>query len=181
MYPFMRVTIGVVVTCFAIILVQNLNGFFVSPEDDPVFKDSSPAAAEGAAGEGGAANQAGAKVFTNTCASCHQPNGKGIPGVYPPLGGSAFVQADPAIPVRIVLHGFKGEIIRNGTNYNGVMTPFHSALSDQEIADVLTYVRSSFGNSASEIDAATVTEIRGQTVGHSGPFTEAELQNAAAM
>jgi mono/diheme cytochrome c family protein len=181
MYPFMRVAIGVVVTCFAVVLVQNLSGFFVSPQDGPEFKTAVAAADGGAAGEGGAANQAGAKVFSSNCASCHQPNGKGIPGVYPSLAGSAFAQGDPAIPVRIVLHGFKGQIVRNGTTFNGVMTPFQSALSDQEIADVLTFVRSSFGNSAEAIDVATVTEIRAQTAGHAGPFTEPELQQAAAM
>lgn len=181
MYPLMRVAIGVVATCIAVVLMQNTHGFFVKPQDGPDLTSALAAAsaAEGGAGGGGAANGPGAKVFSSNCASCHQPNGKGVPGVYPSLVGSAFVQGDPNISVRIVLNGFKGEIERNGTKFNGVMTPFKDALSDEEIAEVLTFVRASWGNSAEAIDAATVADIRAKIAGHAGQFIESELTSGA--
>ncbi len=174
MYPFMRVTIGVVVTCFAVILVQNLSGFWVSPQDGPEFKT---AVADGAAAGGEAASGPGANLFKANCASCHQPSGKGIPGTYPTLAGSAFAQGDPTVPIRIVLHGFQGKIERNGTTINGVMPQLGSVLSDEDIANILTYVRSSWGNSADAVDAATVADVRAKTAGHA-PYVEADLQQA---
>lgn len=176
MYPFMRVAIGVVATVFAVVLVQNLSGFFVVPEDDPEFKTA--VADAGADGATGAAAGPGEQLYKANCAACHQPSGKGIPGTYPPLSGSALVQADPTIPVRVVLHGLKGEIVRGGTTYNGVMTPFKGVLSDQEIADILTYVRSSWGNTAAAVDEATVADVRAATQGRAGQYVEAELEQA---
>lgn len=184
MYPLMRVAIGVVATCIAVVLVQNVQGFFVKPQDGPDLTSAVAAAnaAKGVAeGGGGAASGPGAKVFSSNCASCHQPNGKGVPGVYPSLVGSAFAQGESSISVRIVLHGFKGEIERNGTKFNGVMTPFKDALSDEEIADVLTFVRSSWGNSAEPVDAATVADIRAKVASHAGQFIESELLSGTAL
>ncbi len=175
MYPFMRVTIGVVVTCIAVILVQNLSGFWVSPQDGPDLKTA--VADGGAAGGGAAAGGPGADLFKANCASCHQPSGKGIPGTYPPLAGSAFAQGDPTVPARIVLRGFQGKIERAGKTINGVMPPLAGVLSDDDIANILTYVRSSWGNTADAVDAATVADVRAKTEGH-GPNTEAELQQA---
>lgn len=173
MYPFMRVTIGVVVTCIAVILVQNLSGFWTSPQDGPVLKTA--VAADGAAGGDAAAAGPGANLFKANCASCHQPSGKGIPGTYPALAGSAFAQGDPSVPIRIVLHGFQGKIERNGTAFNGVMPPLGGVLSDEDIANILTYVRSSWGNSADAVDAAMVADVRAKTQGHA-PYVEADLQ-----
>lgn len=184
MYPLMRVAVGVVATCIAVVLMQNAQGFFVKPQDGPDLTSAIAAAnaAKGAEGGGsGAASGPGAKVFSSNCASCHQPNGKGVPGVYPSLVASAFVQGEPSVPVRIILHGFKGEIERNGTKFNGVMTPFKDALSDEEIADVLTFIRASWGNTAEPIDAATVADIRAKFAGHSGQFIESELLSGAAL
>ncbi len=154
----------------------NVKGFFTSYEDDPVY--DSPIA-EAAAGDqaGGAAADAspGATTFTQICASCHQAKGQGVPGTYPPLAGSALAQdADATKPIRIVLHGFQGAIERNGKTYNGVMTAW-AQLSDQEIADVLTYVRSSWGNSAGAVTVDEVKTVRDQTAGRAGAYTEAEL------
>lgn len=122
-----------------------------------------------------AAGGPGAAVFNAKCAVCHQTNGKGIPGVYPPLSGSAIATGDPHRPIKIVLHGFHGPIERDGKKYNGVMQPWKDVLSNQEIADVLTFVRSSWGNSAPEVSPETVKEVREATKSKSGAFTEDEL------
>ena len=82
--------------------------------------------------------------------------------------------ADATKPIRIVLHGFQGAIERNGKTYNGVMAAW-SQLSDQEIADVLTHVRSSWGNSAGAVTVDEVKAVRDQTAGKVGAYTEAEL------
>ncbi len=157
----------------------NIRGFFVRYEDEPVFhgpaqEEQAPAEAAEVAAD--AANQKGAAVYARICASCHQANGQGIAGVYPPLAGSELVQGDPSIPIAIVLHGFQGRIERGGKVYNGVMAGWGSVLTDEDIAAVLTYVRSSWGNSAAEITPEQVREVRQRTQGRSRPYTEAELQ-----
>jgi mono/diheme cytochrome c family protein len=124
------------------------------------------------AAEGGGA---GASVFNAKCAACHQMNGQGIPNVFPPLAGSTLVTGDPVLSIRIVLHGFNGPIERDGKKFNGVMQPWKNDLTDQEIADVLTYVRSSWGNAAAAVTAEQVKEQRAATKGKSGAYTEEQL------
>ncbi|MFZ1731075.1 MAG: cytochrome c [Bacteroidota bacterium] len=127
-----------------------------------------------AAGTGGP----GAAVFNGKCAVCHQMSGKGIPNVYPSLSGSAIVTGDPVLPIRIVLHGFNGPIERNGGKYNGVMQPWQNDLTDQQIADVLTFVRSSWGNTAAAVTPEQVKEQRAATKGKVGAYTEQELKSS---
>lgn len=143
------------------------------PEWTPDPRDAVQDAGSGLATKGGP----GAVVFNQKCAVCHQMTGKGIPGVYPTLEGSAFATGDPKISVRIVLHGFQGPIVRNGQSINGVMQPWQNELDDQQVADVLTYIRSSWGNTAPAVDAATVKQIREETKNKAGAFTEAELKS----
>jgi len=154
----------------------NVKGFFTSYDDDPVYESPITEAAAGAEAGGSSADASpGAKTFKEVCSSCHQTKGQGVPGTYPPLAGSALAQnADATKPIRIVLHGFQGAIERNGKTYNGVMAAW-SQLSDQEIADVLTHVRSSWGNSAGAVTFDEVKTVRDQTAGKVGAYTEAEL------
>lgn len=152
----------------------NVGGLFTSMEDAPVFKD--PDAAKKVADGGAAAGGPGKAVYGRICAACHLGNGKGVPGNnIPALTGSALATGDPSIPIDIVLHGFKGPITRNGVAINGQMAAWKDQLSDAEIADVLTYVRSSFGNAASAVAAADVKAEREKTASRVAPFTEAEL------
>jgi mono/diheme cytochrome c family protein len=109
---------------------------------------------------------AGQQQYLATCAGCHQPNGMGLPGVAKPLAGSAWAQSVPARVIRIVLHGKEGQML---------MPPIGASLSDEQIANILTYVRRSWGNSADPIDPTQVREIRGATAGRTKPWTEAEL------
>ncbi|MBI2794081.1 MAG: cytochrome c [Ignavibacteria bacterium] len=152
----------------------NLDGFFTKYGDDPVWVDPNTHSAAAASADAGGP---GKDVYSHICAACHLGSGKGVPGNnIPPLAGSAFAQGDPSVPIRIVLHGFRGPIERVGTRINGQMASWKDQLSDQQIADVLTYVRSSFGNNAPAVKPDEVAAIREATASRFVPFTESELQ-----
>ena len=102
---------------------------------------------------------AGGKVYSVYCAACHQRNGKGDSQRFPPLGGSDWVTGDKKRLIEVVLKGLEGPIEVNGQSYNNVM-PQHSFLKDQEIAEVLTHIRSSFGNTADAVSTDEVAGIR---------------------
>lgn len=120
----------------------------------------------------------GARVYNN-CATCHQPDGQGVEGVYPPLAGASLALGRPEIPVHILLHGLEGRLTVRGRTYDGQM-PAWNQLRDEHIAAVLTYVRSSWGNSAPPVDPALVAAIRRQTAARTAPWREAELAALAA-
>ena len=104
----------------------------------------------------------GKKVFAVRCASCHQANGLGIAGQYPPLAGSKWVTSDPGLITNIILKGLKGEIIVKGETY-GTSAAVNMAavpISDREIANVTTYVRQAWGNEAPEILESEVSAFR---------------------
>jgi mono/diheme cytochrome c family protein len=116
------------------------------------------------------AGGSGAEVFAARCAACHQSGGTGIPGAFPPLAGSAWVTGPDVTAVRILLHGIQGPLTVNGAAYNGAMPAFASQLSDEEIAAVLSYVRSQWGNQASPVQAGQVTAERAATAARSEPW-----------
>jgi nitrite reductase (NO-forming)/hydroxylamine reductase len=105
----------------------------------------------------------GAKVFAAACMACHQSDGKGLPGAFPPLAGSDFLRADPQRAIRIVLHGLTGAVTVNGTEFNSVMPPM-AQLSDAELADVLTYVMNSWGNDLGRVSSTEIAAVRAQPV-----------------
>jgi mono/diheme cytochrome c family protein len=102
----------------------------------------------------------GAQVFGNYCSACHQLTGQGLPGVFPPLAGSATVASkDPSEHLRAVLHGLHGKAI-GGVTYTAVMPPFGPQLNDAEVAAVVNHERSSWGNDASLVRAEDVAAVR---------------------
>jgi mono/diheme cytochrome c family protein len=105
------------------------------------------------------ANANGAKVFQTNCSSCHQPDGKGVPGTFPPLAGNPLVISDPKFVIHIVKYGLTGKIAVQGHAFNGIMPPWGSQLSNGDIADVITYVRSSWGNKAPAVTEADVAAV----------------------
>ena len=110
---------------------------------------------------GGAASAAaGQKVFTTNCSSCHQANGKGQTGVFPPLDGNAVVTGPAPKVIAIVKNGLSGKISVNGTTYNGQMPAWKGTLSDSDIASVVTYIRSAWSNKASAVTTADVTAVK---------------------
>ncbi|HEY0863376.1 MAG TPA: cytochrome c [Lacunisphaera sp.] len=118
--------------------------------------------------------QMGKKVFDTTCIACHQANGMGVPGQYPPLAASEWVTGSEERIIRIVLHGLNGPITVEGKEYNNVMAPLGS-LKDDQIANVISYVRASWGNTAPEVSPETVAKVRAETAGRNTFWTAAEL------
>jgi mono/diheme cytochrome c family protein len=112
------------------------------------------------------------------CFTCHQPNGMGIPGAFPPLAGSEWLDGDTERLIKIVLKGLMGEITVKGEAYNNVMTPLELMLNDQEIADVLTYVRNEWGNTGAEVTVEEVSALREKLKDRPLPYQAAELLKA---
>nr|WP_294796362.1 cytochrome c [uncultured Mucilaginibacter sp.] len=98
----------------------------------------------------------GKAVYTNTCLPCHMADGGGVPRMNPPLAATTYVLGDKAKLIDIVLNGFSEDVEIDGQRYSNTMPP-QAQLTDAQIADVLTYVRNSFGNKASTV---TVTEVK---------------------
>ncbi|HLN73602.1 MAG TPA: cytochrome c [Prolixibacteraceae bacterium] len=101
----------------------------------------------------------GKAVFTKYCLACHQADGSGVPGMYPPLGEGSWASKDPKELIAVMMKGLNGKIEVNGETFNGFM-PSQAQLTDEEIADVLSYVRSSFGNNFDPVDANLVKKVR---------------------
>ncbi|MFP4068865.1 MAG: c-type cytochrome [Opitutales bacterium] len=121
----------------------------------------------------------GAKVYRNNCAQCHQADGKGVSGVYPPLDGADWVTGHPEVLARILINGLNGPIEVAGKTYNGNMPAFGpsgSNLKPRQIAGVLTYIRQEWGNDASEITESMMEDYMDQYEGRSAQWTADELK-----
>jgi len=103
---------------------------------------------------------AGEEVYTTVCTACHQADGNGLAGAFPPLAGSDYLMADKERAIKQVINGSEGEIVVNGETYNGVMPPQGEALNDQQIADVLNYVYHSWGNEGEVVTPEEVAAAR---------------------
>jgi nitrite reductase (NO-forming) len=101
---------------------------------------------------------AGRRIYSQSCMACHMTNGEGLANVFPPLAKSDFLNADPNRAIRTVLHGLSGEVTVNGVMYNNIMPA--QSLSDEQVANVLTFVYHSWGNKAQEITPAMVATQR---------------------
>jgi mono/diheme cytochrome c family protein len=120
---------------------------------------------------------AGRMVYGKTCVACHQANGLGTPGQFPPLADSEWVnEPEPGRMIRLVLSGLQGPIAVKGQAYNNVMVPWNS-LSDDDIAAVITFVRQNkeWGNKASAVTPEQVKAVRAKLKGRPNPFTADEL------
>jgi mono/diheme cytochrome c family protein len=118
----------------------------------------------------------GKRIFSANCQSCHQADGKGVAGAFPPLVGSEWVTGDERTIVRILLNGLGGNVTVAGKTYNGAMPAWKAALSDDDIANVATYLRQWAPNAAPAVTAATVAQLRTAHDTRPGPWTEAELK-----
>lgn len=108
-----------------------------------------------------ASMERGRKVYEEVCLTCHQQDAGGVPRMTPPLIKTKWVLGDKKALVKIVLKGLKGgEIEIDGDTYENPMPPQEENLNDQQIADVLTYVRNSFGNKATPVLPAEVKKVR---------------------
>ena len=118
----------------------------------------------------------GEATYGQICATCHQATGLGVEGNYPPLKDAAWLTGDPSVPIAIVIAGLQGEITVNGKVYNGAMAAW-GMLSDDDVANVLTYARSQWGNTAGPVTAEQVKTVRA-AMGTRGIWTAAELKKA---
>src|ERR1043166_7696822 len=142
-----------------------------------------PPTKKGAAGPGGGEQEQelsprdrGKKIFAANCQTCHQANGLGVAGQYPPLAGSEFTTGGSRRPGMIVLKGLQGPVTVKGQKFgSAVMQPWDKTLTDQKIADVLTYERSEWGNNASPVTAEQIAALRKELASHPESFTEHDI------
>jgi mono/diheme cytochrome c family protein len=131
---------------------------------------------------GGAAAPADPKVvgkalFSANCITCHQANGQGLPGQYPPLAGSEIVLG-PAVnhTIAIVLKGLQGPVTVKGQAFNNAMQAWEGQYNDQQLAAILTYIRSDWGNNGTPVTAEMVKQIRDEIKDRKEQWSWAELQ-----
>jgi mono/diheme cytochrome c family protein len=118
----------------------------------------------------------GKRPYEQVCGLCHQPDGMGKPGQFPPLVGSEWVNGAPARLIRIPLLGINGNIKVKGQPWALSMPAMGASMSDEDLAAVLTYIRMTWGNTGTEITPAMVKAVRGQLGGRSQPLDgEADL------
>ncbi len=141
-----------------------------------------PTRKAGAVGPGGGPaveltpRERGKKIFAANCQTCHQANGLGVAGQYPPLAGSEFTTGGSKRPAMIVLKGLQGPVTVKGQKFGtAVMQPWDKTLTDQRIADVLTYERSEWGNNGSAVTAEQIAALRKELASHPESFTEPDI------
>jgi mono/diheme cytochrome c family protein len=117
----------------------------------------------------------GEQTYQTICAACHQATGNGLPGAFPPLAGSEWANGDAETMIRIVIAGLQGPVTVKGQQFNSMMPP-PPGLDDEKIAQVLTFVRSHFGNKASKVEKDQVAAIRAQIANRGKPWTADELK-----
>ena len=100
----------------------------------------------------------GHRVYTQVCIACHQANGEGMPGVFPPLAKSDYLMDDKTRSIEVLLRGLQGEITVNGNKFNSVMPALQ--MNDEDVANALTYVRNSWGNQGEQVTPAEVASVR---------------------
>lgn len=167
------------IMCAAIFFGSVYLAHYSSRFDPLIYNENQKPVKQAAAGPVITPAMLGKRVYVANCMTCHQANGAGVAGVYPPLAGSEWVlepQHEKHI-IKIVLHGLNGPITVKGNTYNNAMTPFGGILRDDQVANVLTYIRSEWGNSAPAITAEQVAAIRAE-FGSRAPWTAAELMDA---
>lgn len=140
------------------VLIPLLGGMVGCAPGSP--QESAAAAAPAVAPPGSPMTGAGAELFNGNCSACHQQSGQGVPGVYPALAGSPTVLGDPKALARWVIHGQRAPSMPAG-RYSTAMPQF-GWLKDADAAALFTYLRSSFGNHAPPVDAATVARAPGE-------------------
>jgi mono/diheme cytochrome c family protein len=107
-----------------------------------------------------AAPAPGAAVYGQVCASCHQAAGQGMPGAFPALANDPIVNGDPHYLARVVLYGLAGRIVIKGQTYNSAMAGFAGSMNDEQISQMLTYIRSVWGNNSAAVSADIVKAER---------------------
>jgi mono/diheme cytochrome c family protein len=127
-------------------------------------RSSAPSDAPGSSSDGGA-------LYLMHCASCHQPDGRGMAGVFPPLAGDRVVAGDPGRVIAAVAFGTRGRTSTGGTTYDGVMPGWAADLNNDQIAAIVTYVRSAWHNHAPPVSAADVARIENSRANNAATYS----------
>ena len=130
-----------------------------STSAEPADSDVAVHAAETASRTMEERMDAGEKLFVNHCAACHQVNGQGLAGAFPPLAGSDYLEAGPEVVIDAIVNGLSGPITVNGVDYNTVMPPL-AYLKDPQVADIVTYVMNSWDNPGGDVNSGMVAAVR---------------------
>jgi mono/diheme cytochrome c family protein len=118
----------------------------------------------------------GRELYARFCEQCHQPDGLGVTGRFPPIIGSRWVTGPPEVLVRILLDGLKGPIRVEGDRFDGIMPGSRDLLTDSEIGAVATYIRQWKLNAADSVEPSMVRRARIATAGRGGPWTAGALE-----
>ncbi len=144
-------------------------------EGDPTVAETAGEKAQTAA-----ANplERGRQVYAQNCQPCHQQDGRGLAGVFPPLVGSEWVTGPEETVIRILLNGLQGPVEVAGATYNGLMPAWRDPLPDADIAAVAAYIRQWAPNAAGAVEPAAVAALREATASRTAAWTAAELRAA---
>lgn len=123
-------------------------------------RNSAAVSASAAALKNPASASDGGEVYLANCSSCHQTDGKGVSGAFPPLAGNSTVTGNPVAVITIVKDGLEGRLVVDGQAYSGIMPRWRGVLSDAQIASVITYIRSSWKNHAPGVSIADVQAVK---------------------
>jgi mono/diheme cytochrome c family protein len=155
------------------------NGEALDPPIHPVHRGPAGGGTGAAAQTELSPAERGKKVFSANCQTCHQADGNGVAGQYPPLAGSEFTNGGSRRAAMIVLKGLQGPVKVKGQQYGtAVMQPWDKTLTDQKIADVLTYERTSWGNHGTPVTAEQVAALRKELASRRESFGEADILGA---
>ena len=185
--PMWVIFIGLLVAIFAGGSINKFTtGSFDFETSNPLMYAKLPDPRPGVGGGGDAldpmqvAMKKGAGTYA-LCGGCHQGSGAGVPGQFPPLAGSDWVTGGTERLIRVVLHAVTGPIKINGADFSSAMqmTPQGAVLSDQDIANVLTFIRNSWGNQGSMVTKEMVAQVREAEKARTTPWTQAELDKYA--
>lgn len=121
---------------------------------------SAQASASAAAANNPGSTSDGATIYLANCSSCHQPNGQGLAGAFPPLAGNPAVTGNPIAVIAIVKNGLTGKLVVNGQTYSGIMPSWRNVLADDQLAAVISYIRSAWHNNASGVTLDQVRSVK---------------------
>ena len=152
---------------------KEVDSVYLGDRSGPNLKAVTAAAQAHAAGTQTKEEQvaAGRQLFTGTCSVCHQANGEGLANVFPPLAKSDYLAADPQRAISVVTHGLAGKVTVNGHEYDSVMPPM-AQLTDDEVANILTFVLNSWGNPGGRITKEDVAKERAKPAPAHAPREE---------
>ncbi len=157
--------------------VYDASGLLAGLPPTPPAHGSAANASGGAAAKAPAVDPTalGRELYQANCAACHQPNGQGMTGQFPPVAGSEWVNGDPRVLTAILIGGLQGPVKVSGAEYNGMMPAWKTVLTDEKIAAILTFLRQSWGSHASAIEEGEVKAVRAECGGHAAPWKVDEL------